>query len=115
MAQRSSLKLYNKFKEKIKEEKFYDNKPPSEILYKTRINSLKLSDRNRHTNGDTKCIMCNSELENLTHFLLQCPAYSNERNKILQTERLHTEEEEDIMDPEPEMAPLSLSLSLIYR
>ncbi len=41
--------------------------------------------------------MCNSELENLTHFLLQCPACTNERNKILQIERLNTEEEEDII------------------
>lgn len=41
--------------------------------------------------------MCNSELENLNHFLLRCPAYANERKKILQTERLNTEEEEDII------------------
>ncbi len=40
-------------------------------------------------------LMGNSELENLTHFLLQCPAYTNERNKILQIERLNTEEEEE--------------------
>ncbi len=41
--------------------------------------------------------MCDSELENLTHFLLQCPAYEIERKKILQIERLNTEEEEDIL------------------
>ena len=96
VAERSSLKIYSKFKTTIKEEKFYDNKPSSIILYKARTNNLNLNDRNRHKNGDTKCIMCNYELENLNHFLLQCPAYVNERDKILETERLNTEEEEDI-------------------
>ncbi len=41
--------------------------------------------------------MCNNELENLTHFLSQCPAYVNERKKILQTERLNKEEEKNII------------------
>ena len=41
--------------------------------------------------------MCNSDLESLNHFLLQCPAYVNEGKKILKTERLNTEEEEDVI------------------
>lgn len=87
VAERSSLKLYSKFKTVIKEEQFYDNKPSSVTLYRARTNNLNLKDRNRHTNGDTKCIMCDSEVEDLNHFLLQCPAYVNERNKILDSER----------------------------
>ena len=41
--------------------------------------------------------MCSSESENLNHFLLQCPAYATERNKILETERFSTVEEEDLI------------------
>lgn len=97
VAEKSSLKIYSKYKTEIKEEKFYDNRPSSEVLYRARTNNLKLNDRNRYTDGDTKCIMCNHILENLNHFLLWCTAYAEERKSIIQPGRLNTEVEENII------------------
>ncbi len=68
------------------------------ILFKARTNNLRLNDRNRHTDGDTKCIFCDWTLENLTHFLLWCPAGYNEirlKSKVLQ--RPYIENEENII------------------
>ena len=54
----STLWVYRKFKERIKEEKFYDNSWASEILFRARSNTLVLEDLKRHSNEDTRCKMC---------------------------------------------------------
>ena len=54
----STLWVYRKFKERIKEEKFSDNSWASEILFRARINTLVLEDLKRHSNEDTRCKMC---------------------------------------------------------
>ncbi len=48
-----------------------------------RSNTLRLNDRNRFKNEKAECILCGAENENLEHFLLWCPAYSEERRKIV--------------------------------
>ena len=54
----STLWVYRKFKERIKEEKFYDNSWASEILFRARSNTLVLEDLKRHSNEDTRCKIC---------------------------------------------------------
>ena len=78
--EKKSLEIYCKWKENVQqEEELYDNRPASEIMYRARTNNLKLQDRMRHQGRDTKCIMCEEEVENLTHFILWCPAYNQKR------------------------------------
>ena len=55
---------------------------------------LKLNDKKRLRNEDTKCEMCGSEKEDLRHFLLWCPAYSDERQK---NEKLQQPYKQDII------------------
>ena len=67
----TSLVIYNKWKKDVKEEEdLYDNRPSSEIMYKSRTNNLQLQDRKRHQKGDTKCFMCDEEVEDVKHFML---------------------------------------------
>ncbi len=98
MAEKSSLSIYKNWKTVLAEEKIYDNRPSSEILFKARTNNLRLNDRNRHTNGDTKCLFCDWTLEDLKHFLLWCPAgYEEIRKKTILLQRPCTENEEYII------------------
>ena len=61
---KSTLKVYRHHKKQIQEEHIYNNHPSSVIWYKARINALQLNDRNRHTNKETRCIICENEIEN---------------------------------------------------
>ena len=79
------------------EEKLYDNKPASVIMYKARTNNLNLNDRNRHKNGDTKCVMCDCEVENLNHFILRCEGYWEERAKEPLFQQPYIEDEEHLI------------------
>ena len=80
--EKSSLVIYKRWKNEMKsEETLYDNRPASVIFYKARTNNLNLNDRNRHTNGDTKCIMCGCDMEDLIHFILWCQGYWEMRIK----------------------------------
>lgn len=82
MAEKSSMEIYRNFKEKIKgEEELYDNRPSSITLYKCRTNNLPLNNRNRFVGGNTSCTLCGAETEDLSHFILWCPAYQDERRK----------------------------------
>ena len=74
----------------------YDNRQASEILFKCRTNTLKLKDRNRFTNEETKCELCGNEKEDLKHFLLWCPAYSEVRQKNIKLQQPYQEEENTI-------------------
>ncbi len=69
----------------------YDNTAATEILFKCRANVLKLNDRNRFTNESRKCIGCEEEIENLTHFILECPLYQFERDKSTLFRRTYKE------------------------
>lgn len=82
LALKRSLTVYREWKDSIKgEEKLCDNRPASEIMYRARTNTLRLQDRNRFQENDTICFMCTeNSIADLKHFLLYCPAYSQERN-----------------------------------
>ena len=43
------------------DEEIYDNRPSSNILNKARTNTLQLIDRNRHTNKEINCMVCDKD------------------------------------------------------
>ena len=92
---KSSLKIYEKYKPIIKEDLTYDNKPSSVILYKARTNTLPLNDRKRHMKENTECINCGYENEDIEHFILSCPAYSQERSREIQLQQPYEENKID--------------------
>ena len=69
---KTSLTLYREWKNEVKEDLVYDNRPSSIILFKARTATLPLNDRKRHIGQSTECDLCGSELENTEHFLLEC-------------------------------------------
>ena len=85
-----SLRLYKQNKETMQEEKCYDNRPASTIWFRARTNCLQLNDRNRFGNQETSCKLCQEELEDLEHFILDCKALELERSYsiVLQRPRL---------------------------
>ena len=81
MNEKRSLKIYREFKGKLKEEKFYDNRDSSKLFFQARSNTMQLNTTRRHIGGDTKCELCNSENEDLIHFLLDCKGLEHKRNQ----------------------------------
>ena len=96
---KSTLLLYRNFKDKIQEENIYDNRPSSTILYKARSNTLPLNDRNRHKNKETHCMACGNidQLEDISHFILHCPAYIKERTNIIQLQQPYIQDDTEII------------------
>ena len=84
MAEKESLSLYREWRQRMGgQEKVYDNRESSILLFKSRTNNLNLGDRKRFQNQSTECIMCGAEKEDLIHFLLHCPAYNQKELNIL--------------------------------
>ena len=94
---KSTLQLYKAWKHEIKEDSIYDNTPMSVILYRARANCLPLADRNRHTGGNTLCVLCNTESEDLEHLLLQCPEHAEIRACILELQQPYLENRMEII------------------
>ena len=69
---KTSLGLYRRYKGVIREERIYDNRYSSELLYGARANALGLNDRRRHEGGSMRCDLCGGEREDLIHFLIEC-------------------------------------------
>ena len=89
--------MYEKSKDKIREEPMYDNtKPVTVILCRTRTNALPLNDRKRDTNGSTVCDICGAEEETLSHFVL-CSALSETRREITTLQKPYIEDEVRIL------------------
>ena len=98
MESKSSLVMYRKYRKEIGgQEEVYDNRKSSDLLFRCRTNNLNLNDRCRFRGEDTKCNICGAETENLNHFLLWCPEYSEERRKYQIIQRPYIEEEENII------------------
>ena len=93
MNKKSSLKIYREFKLEIKEEKIYDNRDSSKYLFQARTNTLPLNTTRRHIGGDTKCELCNSENEDLIHFLLECKGLEHKRNQQIMMKNLNQNKE----------------------
>ena len=74
--------LHKRYKESVKEEHHYANRPSSNTWCRARTNCLPLYDRKRHKNQDAKCSICNlDQEEDLEHFLLHRAAYQDIRKK----------------------------------
>ena len=97
---KKSLELYCQWKTDIGgNDEDYDNTPASVTLYKARTNILPLNDRNRHkpNNIDTTCPFCRTQLEDLKHFLLACPYYTEIRQQTVELQQPHTENINEIL------------------
>ena len=96
---KSTLKIYRDQKHNIEEEQMYDNRPSSAIWFRARINALQLGDRNRHTNKETHCQICEDEniKEDILHFMLHCPAYKEERHRVIELQQPYFDNEEEII------------------
>ena len=97
LERKSTLFLYKKSKDEIREETVYDNTPASVILYRSRTNTLPLNDRKRHINGSTVCDICGEEEETLSHFILHCSALSETRREITILQKPYIEDEVHIL------------------
>ena len=79
-----SVRMYRRFKKDIKEEKVYDNRRSSQILFQSRVNCMALNNRYRHIrDGVTTCDLCKDGTEDLEHFLLSCVSLSSARDEII--------------------------------
>ena len=78
---KETLGLYRKYKGIIKEERIYDNRYSSELLYGARANALGLNDWKRHQGGSMRCDLCGCEREVLIHFLMECEKLENRRDR----------------------------------
>jgi hypothetical protein len=84
----SSLEIWSMFKGRVKEEnEIYNNHPASITLFRARTNVLPLNGRTNFK-GSKECVLCKFPNEDLLHFLIECPAYSFQRNqyKIFNTQ-----------------------------
>jgi len=96
MEEKSSLTLYRQYKSSVGgEDRVYDNRPSSIILYKARANVLPLNDRNRfqNPNASTTCSICNNGVEDLAHFILWCSAFNHVRMNDVHLQQPYIEDE----------------------
>ena len=96
MEEKSSLKVYRKYKGKIKEGIYY-NDEKSRVIFRIRSNTLKLKDRERHVGGEVRCELCGSEKEDLEHFVLECWKLQKERNGMIIAQRPIEEDKEKVL------------------
>ena len=47
MEKKSSIKMYRKYKKNIKQEKIYDNRWSSVLLFQARVNMMELNDKKK--------------------------------------------------------------------
>lgn len=98
MESKSSLVIYRSCKtEIIGKERVYDDTEASEIFYGVRTKKLKLSDRNRHLGGKTRCVLCGAEVEDISHFVLWCLTYAEKRSREPKLQLPYVAEENQII------------------
>ena len=98
MSERESLKMYREWRKEIgNQERIYDNRQSSMLLFKCRTNTLNLNDRKRFQEESTECKLCGYEKEDLRHFLLWCPSYVLPREKNEALHQPYEENEENII------------------
>ncbi len=93
---KTSLSIYRQCKETIQEEEIYDNYPSSATLFKARSNTLQLSDRNRHTNGQSvNCVRLSWKI--LTILCCGAPSLQHLRQRAVELQQPYQEEEDYII------------------
>ncbi|XP_043192465.1 uncharacterized protein LOC122365374 [Amphibalanus amphitrite] len=94
---KTSLRIYKRWKLKVKEDDVYDNTPQSRILFQARTNTLPLNSRKRFTKEKTNCVLCDEQNEDLKHFLLECPILSEIREKCPELQQPYWEDKEEVI------------------
>ena len=89
MTDKKTLRIYSKFKNRIREITWY-NTYKTNLLIKARTDSLNLNWRNKFKNADTKCLYGNI-VEDLENFLLECKLYREIRKRYLITQQPYIE------------------------
>ena len=98
VGEKSSLEVYRNWRNNIgMQDEVYENSPLSIILYKCRSNTLQLNNRKKFQDESTTWIMCTTENEDLRHFLLKCPGYSQERQELKALHQPYIEDEQEII------------------
>jgi hypothetical protein len=98
MESKSTIHIYRQWRTALgKEEKTYDNKPASVLLFRARTNTLPLKDRNRHTGGKIECDLCGAYKEDLEHFLLDCTEYGLVRQRQILLQKPFIEDKDYII------------------
>ena len=97
MDEKSTLYIYRRYKEGVKEENIYRNDGPSVSLYRARDNVMGLNDFNRHQREEirreTLCGICGEEVEDLCHFVLRCKGLEERDEAMVERMRGVNEEE----------------------
>ena len=97
---KTSIPIYRKYKKEIREERIYDNRPESRLLFQARSNTLNLNNRKRFKKEaikeDEKCKLCGNEQENLIHFMIDCKIMETVRDNVL-ISKYQEENKEDIV------------------
>ena len=85
MTTKTSIGIYRRFKKRIKDERIYDNRRSSELLFRARSNTLALNIENRHRNNNkpTECELCHRGDEDMKHFMLDCWTLEETRDQDL--------------------------------
>ena len=83
MSTKSSLRIYRKYKKAIKEEKCYDNRNSSVLLFQARTNSLNLDGHKKNKIQERVCKLCNKEDEDILHFIFKCKRLEGKRDSEL--------------------------------
>ena len=98
MRTKTSLGIYKRFKKGIKDERIYDNRRSSDLLFRARSNTLALNIEKRHKGGNTECELCHTGDEDIRHFMLECWALEDKRNHLLMRKYWKQDKEEMIGD-----------------
>ena len=96
MEEKTTLRIYRKYKGNINEIPWYDNTSKTNLIIKARTDTLKLNWREKYKGKETTCI-CGYENETLEHFILECNLYNEIRKKYLITQRPCNDNKEDIL------------------
>ena len=97
MINKKTLTLYRTRKRNIREEKWFNNNRKSIIMMKARSDTLQLGWREFGMDDTKICKMCNSEIETLAHFLLECQELQETRKNYIELQRPLIEDKNKLM------------------
>ena len=95
--EKSSLRIYRMMKQGIEDEDIYDNNYESVLWFKARTNTLLLEDRKRFSGGSVICKVCSADMEDITHFLLECCRYDIPRGRMVELQKPYIENKDEIL------------------
>ena len=94
---KSTMKLHRRFKNEIREEKWFRNGYKWSIMMNARADTLKLRWREWMTSDGKVCTICRSSEETLEHFILDCQGLQEVREKYIELQRPMVEDREEVM------------------